>query len=66
MTFTGHIHFLFEQWRTIRQKCRCLNHLMSEFSGKHPDAGEEQGFVERGFICIKVLGFALLILSHLF
>ena len=27
-------------------------------------AGADPGFMERGFVCIKVLGFALLILSH--
>ena len=27
-------------------------------------AGADSGFLERGFICIKVLGFPLLILSH--
>ena len=27
-------------------------------------AGADPGFLERGFICIKVWGFALLILSH--
>ena len=27
-------------------------------------AGVDPGFLERGFICIKVWGFALLILSH--
>ena len=26
--------------------------------------GADSGFLERGFICINVLGFALLILSH--
>ena len=29
-----------------------------------PVAGAGSGFLEREFICIKVLGFALLILSH--
>ena len=38
---------------------------MSDFPGKHPDAGADQGFLERGFICIKDVGFALWILSHL-
>ena len=28
------------------------------FPGKHPAAGEDQGFLERGFVCIKVWGFA--------
>ena len=28
------------------------------------NAGVDPGFLERGFICIKVWGFALLILSH--
>ena len=32
---------------------------MSDFPGKHPDAGADQGFLERGFICIKDVGFAL-------
>ena len=27
--------------------------------------GADPGFLERGFLCIKVWGFALLILSHL-
>ena len=27
-------------------------------------AGADPGFLERGFICIKVYGFAMLILSH--
>ena len=27
--------------------------------------GADQGFLERGFVCIKVWGFALLNLSHL-
>ena len=34
-----------------------------EGTGKH-DAGADPGFLERGFIYIKVCGFALLILSH--
>ena len=28
--------------------------------------GADPGFLERGFMCIKVLGLALLILSHFF
>ena len=32
--------------------------------GYDPTAGEEPGFLERGFICLKVWGFVLLILSH--
>ena len=32
------------------------------FPGKHPDAGADQGFLERGFICIKYVGFTLWIL----
>ena len=31
--------YFHERARTIRQKSGCLNHLVSEFSGKHPDAG---------------------------
>ena len=34
---------------------------MSEFPGEHPDEGLDEGFLERGFICIEVLGLALLI-----
>ena len=29
-------------------------------------SGADPGFLERGFICVKVQGFALLILSHFF
>ena len=32
--------------------------------GKMGQQGADSGFLKRGFICIKVLGFALLILSH--
>ena len=31
----------------------------ANFPGKHLDAGSYQGFMERGFICIKDDGFAL-------
>ena len=31
---------------------------------KEQQAGADPGFLERWFICIKVWGFALLILSH--
>ena len=59
--------FIFtKERRTIRQKSSCLKHLNERmFTGKHPDAGADQGFLERGFICIKDVGFALWILSHL-
>ena len=36
----------------------------ANFSGKHPDAGADQGFLEWGSMCIKDAGFALWILSH--
>ena len=29
------------------------------FPGKHSDAGADQGFLEREFICIEYVGFAL-------
>ena len=35
-----------------------------EGSGHSPASGVDQGFLERVFICIKVCGFALLILSN--
>ena len=61
--------FIFtKERRTIRQKSDFLNHSNERFfSGtcKHPYAGAGQGFPERGFICIKDVGFALRILSHL-
>ena len=38
---------------------------LASFPGKHPDAGTDPGFLEGGFICIKDVGFALWILSHL-
>ena len=31
----------------------------ANFPGKHPDAGADQGFLKRGFVCIKYVGFAL-------
>ena len=40
---------------------RAENHKAKERmfeSFKHSAAGEDQGFLERGVICIKVLGFA--------
>ena len=37
----------------------------ANFPGKHPDAGADQGFLERRFICLKDDGFPLWILSHL-
>ena len=37
---------------------------MSEFQGKHPGAGADQGFLERGFICTKDVDVALWTLSH--
>ena len=45
--------------RIIRQKSSCSNHSNER---KHPDAGADQGFLERGFICIEDVGFALWIL----
>ena len=71
--------FTFEQIHNTKEQIyfyeRAENHEVKErmfksfksanFPGKHPDARADQGFLERGFICIKVLGFALLILSHL-
>ena len=55
--------FIFtKERRMIRQKNGCLNHSNERnFPGKHPDAGADQGFLERGFICIKDVG-----LSHLY
>ena len=32
---------------------------------KYDTTGEDPGFLERGFICIEVWGFALLILSNI-
>ena len=40
----------------------CGTHLNKHLSFQN--SGADPGFLERGFICIKVLGFALLILSH--
>ena len=37
---------------------------LANFPGKHLDAGADQGFLERGFKCLKDVGFALWILSH--
>ena len=43
--------------RTIKQKSECLNRSNEQnFPGKHQDAGADQEFWERGFICIKVWG----------
>ena len=39
---------------------KCAN-----FLGKHPDAVADQGFLERGFICLKDVAFSLWILSYL-
>ena len=38
---------------------------LANFPGKHPDAGADQGFLERGFICIKEVGFTSYILNIL-
>ena len=35
----------------------------ANFPGKHPDAGADQGFLERGFICIKDVGFISFIIN---
>ena len=53
--------FIFTKERiTIRQKSGCLNHIKRvNYPGKHPDAGADQGFLERGFICILDVGFSL-------
>ena len=50
-----------KEGRTIRQKSGCLNHSNERIFHVNAD----QGFLERGFICIRVVGFALWILSHL-
>ena len=41
---------------------RKVTHYLVGLIWRHPWA--EPGFLERGFICIKVWGFALLNLSH--
>ena len=48
-----------------------LWYLIVAFSGQthlllNNNAGADPGFLERGFICIKLLGSLLLILSHFF
>ena len=55
--------FIFKkERRIIRQKSGCLNHSNERiFAVKHPDARVEQGFLEMGFMCTEVWGFALLI-----
>ena len=46
--------------RTIRQKELLFKSMKgADFPGKHPDAGADQAFLERGFICIKDVGFGL-------
>ena len=35
----------------------------ANFQGKHSDAGADQGFLERGFMCIKDVGFISFILN---
>ena len=39
---------------------KCVN-----FPGKQSDTGADHGLLERVFICIKDVGFALCVLSHL-
>ena len=54
--------------RTIRQKSGCLNHSNERIFQVNIHtmyAGANQRFIERGFICIKDVGFALRISSHL-
>ena len=54
--------FIFtKERRTIRQKSGSLNHSNERIFLVNMD----QGFLERGFIYIKNVGFALWILSHL-
>ena len=38
--------------------------LIFYYNATYTLTGADQGFLEMGFICIKVWGFALLILSH--
>ena len=59
--------FIFtKERRTIRQKSVCLNHSNEGFFQVYLQIqGADYGFLEMGSICIKVWGFAMLILSHL-
>ena len=59
--------FIFtKERRTIRQKSGCLKHSNERiFLVNILMQGEDQGFLERGVICIKDVGIPLWILSHL-
>ena len=52
--------------RIIKQKSGCLDNSNKRiFQVNIQMQGQVKGFLVRGFICIKVWGFAMLILSHL-
>ena len=59
--------FIFtKELRTIRQKSGCLNHSNERiFQVKILKQGRIKDSWKGGFICIKDVGFALWILSHL-
>ena len=58
--------YFYERAKNHKAKERLFESFKyANFPGKHPDAGANQGFLEKGLVCLKDVGFPLWVLSHL-